>query len=687
MMKKIAVFLMIFSVSAACAQQWKWHNPQPQGNTLTDIHHMGGGAFIAAGLGGSVLKTTDNGAHWTMLSNANYGIIQKMCFVNQNIAFAVGYDGFITKTTDACASWTPLSSGTTDNILGITFINQDTGFFVGDYTMIKRTNNGGATWTDQSNGLSGISESLYDIVFLNSDTGIAVGDNGLILRTVNGGALWSEITVSTTNDLRAIDVVSPNQIHICGHWGTLLLSTDLGLTWTTQTSPGNNYYNDIEFFNSSVGYAAASEGIFKTVNGGQTWTDMNAGTYDGFNAIDVSSPDDVIAVGAYGNIWRSSNGGTVWQPLPLYKFDTRLKSIRFIDNLNGFMCGENAQLYTTHDGGYVWDSIALPIFVQNELEFVNASTGYLAGNFGGLVKTVDGGNTWTPLSPGVTNGFNSLCFTHADTGYVAGTSGVILKTTNGGTSWTPLTSNTTNQLFHIDFFTSATGVAVGQSGTIRRTVDAGATWSTVTVTGTPVFYDIHTINDTVGIICGSASKILRTVNAGLTWTSVGQSSGPALNSIFFLNADTGYIAGDGVLYKTTNGGLNWTKTGNPAAKNVRSIYFKPDGNAFMAGVQGMLMSTLTPVITESEALVGLSASESITMYPNPATDVLHVSAAAENIKHYTIYDFSGRVLASAPTNQREGETIAIDVSALSRGMYIISIITDKNHLNRKLIKY
>lgn len=140
-MKRIfcLLFFLLFFGSVN-SQNWKWLNPLPQGNSLKSVNYLGSGKYIAAGFGGSIVKSENGGTNWTMQNSANYVDINRLVFVNQNIAYAAGYDGKVIKSTDGGTNWNNLTSGTTEDIYGLGFINQDTGYLVGDYTMIKKNN-------------------------------------------------------------------------------------------------------------------------------------------------------------------------------------------------------------------------------------------------------------------------------------------------------------------------------------------------------------------------------------------------------------------------------------------------------------------------------------------------------------------------------------------------------------------
>lgn len=76
----------------------------------------------------------------------------------------------------------------------------------------------------------------------------------------------------------------------------------------------------------------------------------------------------------------------------------------------------------------------------------------------------------------------------------------------------------------------------------------------------------------------------------------------------------------------------------------------------------------------------IKTREKPSIYSNPASDYIYVKNL-KNTTNYKIYDTSGRLL-------KEGKVVSkmVDVSFLSKGNYILQLITDKTTLNFKFIK-
>ncbi len=73
---------------------------------------------------------------------------------------------------------------------------------------------------------------------------------------------------------------------------------------------------------------------------------------------------------------------------------------------------------------------------------------------------------------------------------------------------------------------------------------------------------------------------------------------------------------------------------------------------------------------------------SIKVYPNPAQDIVKITADAE-IKSVTLYDIQGRLLQTSLIGQSEA---SLDIAKRAAGIYILKVTTDKGTRVQKLIK-
>lgn len=102
-----------------------------------------------------------------------------------------------------------------------------------------------------------------------------------------------------------------------------------------------------------------------------------------------------------------------------------------------------------------------------------------------------------------------------------------------------------------------------------------------------------------------------------------------------------------------------------------AIYFDADNNQYAEVAQ---VTVLAPALATDNA-----TKNSMKVYPNPVSDIIFVSGA-EKVLSLSVTDLNGRAVASSKASPQ------IDVRNLSKGVYLISITTDKGVQTMKFIK-
>lgn len=78
-------------------------------------------------------------------------------------------------------------------------------------------------------------------------------------------------------------------------------------------------------------------------------------------------------------------------------------------------------------------------------------------------------------------------------------------------------------------------------------------------------------------------------------------------------------------------------------------------------------------------------TDKISVYPNPASDKLNITIDAQGSATITILDITGKEVISESIS-KGNNTISIDVSSLSHGLYIVKVTTDKKVMTVKFEK-
>src|SRR6201989_3006333 len=97
----------------AGAAQWVWQKPLPQGNPLNAVSFTDANNGTAVGEGGTILRTTDGGAHWTIQTSGYEGsglTFAGVSFTDANTGMAGGTNlstdnAAVVRTTDGGSTW------------------------------------------------------------------------------------------------------------------------------------------------------------------------------------------------------------------------------------------------------------------------------------------------------------------------------------------------------------------------------------------------------------------------------------------------------------------------------------------------------------------------------------------------------------------------------------------------------
>jgi len=252
--------------------------------------------------------------------------------------------------------------------------------------------------------------------------------------------------------------------------------------------------------------------------------------HDDLFAIDGRRDGTQAAVGRFGMILLTRDGGKTWQEQPSGT-SRALSAISFADHQHGFIAGSGGTILTTSDGGVTWRAQAAG--TEEQLLGVHASSptaAHVVGAFGTLLSTSDGGATWRkqelswdrliPLiakDSGILEpNLNFVYFVNPETGWIVGEFGLVLKTTDGGRTWTSQTyGGDRPQLFAVMFRDKLTGWSVGQQGAVLKTTDGGRNWIAVDIGIRRNLYGIS-FQAEHGLIVGEGI-VLASQDAGSNW--------------------------------------------------------------------------------------------------------------------------------------------------------------------------
>jgi photosystem II stability/assembly factor-like uncharacterized protein len=405
---------------------------------------------------------------------------------------------------------------------------------------------------------------------------------GGIWKTTNGGAAWTPLT-DTQASLATGSIAIDPQNHLTIYVGT-----------GEENNSGDSYYG---------------EGILKSTDGGNTWTNIpgqfagggGGGARIGGLAVQPNNSSVVLAaVGCCApgpsGVYRSADAGQTWTQVLNVNY-SQAYNVIFDPNTptTAYASINGDSVYKSTDGGNTWTAAngsgatALPLSGSGRVALAmdpNATTTLWAAiasnthnDLAGLFKTTDGGNTWTnlPNTPdfcegqcwydlalAVQPGNSNVIFA----GGAQNSSGSVVQSLDGGNTWT----------IYANIHPDAHAFVFTPDGSILYVGNDGGMWSTTQITSTAInwtnlntglateqFYpglSIDSNNANIGF-GGTQDNGTESYIGTTTWNVVNCGDGGVTLIDNTTNPDTVYANCIGATFtKSTNGGLSFQSAQN-----------------------------------------------------------------------------------------------------------------------------
>jgi hypothetical protein len=450
---------------------------------------------------------------------------------------------------------------------------------------------------------------------------------GGLWKSTNGGTSWTtntdNIAVIGCSDL-AIDPTNTNTMYLATGDGDagdtrsigVLKSTDGGLTWvaTGLTSPVTSYFLIrrliIDPSNTQVLLAATNTGIYRTSNGGVSWsqvstsncydlefkpgdpntvyaggTSLRVSTNNGVSFTQITSgitssagrmaiavtPHDVNYV--YVLACNNSNYGL----LGLYRSTNSGATFSVMSTTPNILDGSTAGSGT---GGQGWYDLCIAASPLNKDEIVTGGVN--------VWRSLNGGSSWSLF--GHWTGSGGAPFTHADQHDLefdaAGTlfnanDGTLYKRT--GTTWTEISgSMNISQIYRIGLSTLTANKWITGHQDNGSSIWNGSNYlAKLGGDGMDCFYDRTNDNNVFGEYQNGVLQ--RSTNGGTSWSSAtsGLTGTPPWVTVWKQDpqtANTIYV-GYTDLFKSTNLGVSWTAlTAIPGTGTIREFVVAPSNS-------------------------------------------------------------------------------------------------------------
>ncbi len=236
---------------------------------------------------GGIYKTTDNGSNWSHIGN---GLVISQLY-RLGVAQTVSNDVIIGLQDNGTKA---MLSGTWNDVIGgdgmecmIDYTNEDIQYGEYYYGNLIRTTNHWASSSSIKSGLLGNAWWVMPFVIdPNVNTTIYAGMQD-VFKSTNQGSSWTKISTWSGYTLRSLAVAPSNSSYIYASTPTILYRTSNGgNSWTNITGSlpvGSSYitYISVKDDDPNTLWVSMGQynsyGVYETTNGGTTWTNISVG--------------------------------------------------------------------------------------------------------------------------------------------------------------------------------------------------------------------------------------------------------------------------------------------------------------------------------------------------------------------------------------------------------------------------
>jgi photosystem II stability/assembly factor-like uncharacterized protein len=235
----------------------------------------------------------------------------------------------------------------------------------------------------------------------------------------------------------------------------------------------------------------------------------------------------LIAVGQFGHVIYSDDGGETWVQAKTVPTQVTLTSVYFVNEKVGFAAGHDSTVIRTDDGGVNWtlsyhnEETQAPIM---SVYFETEEHGFAMGAFSFVIETQDGGKTWNQRSliegSQEDSHLNKVFATKQGTVLVAAEFGKVYRSTDQGKTFAEIATGYEGSFWGGMSLKDGSALIYGMRGNVYRSTDDGATWAKINSgTDKSIGGGVELDNGTV-VLVGLQGYVGYSTDNGLNFTEV-----------------------------------------------------------------------------------------------------------------------------------------------------------------------
>lgn len=388
--------------------------------------------YVAEGT--TIYRTRDGGGTWRRLVSSPPTVHLAVASSNPAVLYASGSAG-LHRSDDGGKSWSATNYdegafGPPSDLVvspsgeGLVYVGVEEGVVV--------SRDGGATWSLSNDGL--VDRDAWQLAASPTDPERVYAGTFCMrgfFYTVDAGLTWSFVEgFHYVMDI-AVTPSKPESIYMT-HDSGLFASRDRGRTWDfvpdtlgyhlhgLAIDPSNPQVVYVGSTGGTGEYSAPYSTVYKTTDGGASWTEINEGLPAAAASVQAIAVDpvesDTVYVATYREglshtqgqgmgIFKSTDGGGTWFPVSQGLTTPNVNAL-VLDPFDPrrLYAGTDRGLFISTNGGELWvplgDAPKVPInAVVPDPE--TEGTVYVTTESAGVFRTLDGGATWSSLNEGL----------------------------------------------------------------------------------------------------------------------------------------------------------------------------------------------------------------------------------------------------------------------------------------------